>query len=365
MSYRIDVYNHDLERIYVLDLAAIRGLSFDRKLNDVSACAFGMTASDSRAASIQRDYIFNIWRDNGTEWLLQGSYLQLLFDTVTEEDGETVLLFGGLSLEQLLLNRVIDPRDDPAQANGYSTKSGAAETVMQAYILEQAGASASAARQVPSLSISTDLGRGTNIGWRLRLENLLEKMRDTAYIGQIDFRLYLDETATIVFETDNIGTDKSRQTNANGFQLFSVPRGTVYQPRLTRDYRGVKNIGLVLGPGQGENRRIYDIGYPDAVATPFSRAEMVIDASSSDPGSSLQAITEGYARLYENQPKISYQFEVIQTANSVYDVDWFLGDTVTTYDPDSGAEFHPRIIQITVEVNEDSESIKPTFEVRL
>lgn len=118
----------------------------------------------------------------------------------------------------------------------------------------------------------------------------------------------------------------------------------------------------MLGPGEAENRLVYRRDNTvDVSATPFSRREFVVDAGSTEPGSSLEALTKADEELFEKRPKIRMDFTLVQsTTHSRYQLDWYLGDYATV--EYRGREQDVRITKVTIGVRGAVETIGVTVE---
>lgn len=356
------IYDHDLSPFIYFDLPALLSLNYEVALNAVTPCVFSVPATDIRATFIQRDHFVEVRRYNGTEWHSQAAYMIKLIEKIREsgDEGESTetYVFGCLSIEDLLAGRVVDPSDDPNAANGYSTKGGYAETIMHAYVYEQIGAGASSARQVPYFTQSTNLARGRSVGFRERLSNLLELLQRMTEPFGVDFRVLL-KNKQLVFTTDIYGHNRSKTADSTSYFVFSEYRGNLANAKLSEDYRDTKNFAYVLGPGEGDNRLILERSSNDIYATPYSRREFVVDAGNTEPGSSLEALTEGDRAINENRPKLEFTFDLVQNNISRYEVNWFLGDIVTVLWEDFEQDM--RIMQVAITVNQTVENITPTL----
>lgn len=360
--YLVYLYNHDLELQSIFDLPALLSLNFEVELSTVTPCVFSIPATDARAALIERDWFAEIWRFNGELWLSQCTYMIKLIERIREqsENAETIetFVFGGLSLEDLLAGRIVDPNDDPNEAGGYSTKSGFAESVMHEYVKEQVGEYASAIRQVPNFTQSYNYNRGRVTGYRERHSVLLELLRRMTEPFGIDFRVLL-LNQHITFTTDVFGINQSKSADSSSFFVFSERRGNLANAKISRDYRETKNYAYILGPGEGENRTILNASTSDAILTPYSRREFVVDAGNTEAGSSLEALTEGEQELNDQKPHVEFTFDLVQNNISRYDIHWRLGDIVTVIFQDFEQDL--RVMKIAVSIDQTVENITPTL----
>ena len=356
------MYDHTLQPYAYFDMPALLSLNYEVALNAVSPCVFSLPANDTRATLIERDHFVEVRRYNGEAWRSQSTYMIKLIEKIREsgDEGESTetYLFGGLSLEDLLVARLVDPASDPLVANGYSTKSGYAESVMHAYVFEQLGAGASTTRQIPYFAQSPDRGRGRLVGFRERLSILLELLQRMTEPFGVDFRVLL-KNGQLVFTTEIFGSTRTKTADSTNYFVFSENRGNLANAKLSHDDRETKNYAYILGPGEGENRLILERPSNDIYATPFARREFVVDAGNTEAGSSLEALTEGDRQLNEARTKLEFTFDLVQNNISRYEVNWFLGDFVTVVWEDFEQDL--RIMQVSVTIADTIESITPTL----
>ncbi len=284
-----------------------------------------------------------------------------------DEDGATWLIVSGLSLEFELAKRVIDVRDDPLGAGGYSTKEGAAETVMRALVNEQAGALATGLRSVAGLSVGSDNGAGNTVRGRWTWQdNLLEVLQSLTVQGGVDFYITRASGRAYTFEAGAVGADLTRTANWPGspFVVFDPRLGNLSDPALTRDWRGERTNVLLLGQGSGDYRYLYGALASQIYDTPYSYGEVTIDARQTEDGSAAALITQAQHALLENRAQEMFEFGLPpQVARMQYNDLWTLGDRVTAQ---WGVDYRQdmRITAVEVNVSGDGESIMPTLEAQ-
>src|SRR5688572_10089559 len=157
-SYQVNV----LDRItgaplIVLDPTAFYTMRYNRELNGVGKLVITLPATDMLVELFDtRNYLDNfieVFRTdpaNG-ELALEEVYM-LRLNHLFREGNEERLVIGALSLNHLLMRRIVDPEDDPLSVDGYSSKEGPADSVMREYVIEQCGTSASVDRRYPNFT---------------------------------------------------------------------------------------------------------------------------------------------------------------------------------------------------------------------
>ncbi len=325
----------------VLSPTQLDEVKYSRVVNDVGVIALvfrGRTQVEEVYPLFTTDTLIEIYRDDQTQTLTnlvkENTYVTRKRERYIDGEGIDTFIVGGLDLNDFLNRRIIDPRDDSVQPNGgYATKAGPADEVLRDYIREQAGDLASALRRTPGLEVPIVPGTGTNIGKRLRHDILLEIVRDIAKSTNIDFNI--ERTTDLNFEVfvGQLGEDRTYTTNrfARRYMVLSPDRGNLLLPKYTIDETQEATVLLVLGPGQGVNRAIMELSNNARVnASPFNRIERVKDARDTQPGVSVQLLTEGRLELIDKAAKVEFDADISsQLGGTKYRVDWELGDLVT------------------------------------
>lgn len=352
--YILNIYNHDAELVAIIDKDSLAAFTYDIPLNDIGAMSFTIPMSHGAVAVIEQDFVVTIRRynDRTDTWItLDVAYFIRSWEYYEDESQVGYAIFGGASLEYLLAGRVVDPDDDPLEANGYSTKSGYAETVMHEYIDEQIGASASSERQVPNWSMGLDHGAGSVLGRRLRLESLLESLQSIAQQGGVDFRITWDDGPQ--FETGVFGT------NLTSALFFSEKRGNMINPRISQSHQEEGTTCYALGPGVEDNRSIYRIVAYGATATPYARREFIYDPTAYEDAYDIYL--QGLNELETQRAKIAMSFDIDINYSRFLD-DWTIGDWVTVeYE---NVRSNLRIVKIQIAFEDGVETITPVLEDR-
>lgn len=212
--------------------------------------------------------------------------------------------------------------DVSAQTSGYDIRTGAAETVIKQYIDANMGTSAPTVRQVPGLSIETDLTRGATVYATARFDTIQELIYDLAQIGGlgykisqagdgVEFGIYepLDRSDTIRMDIQN------RKLSSSTYSY-----GTA---KVTR--------AIVGGRGEAQHRIFVERSNSDSLAaeTTWSRRiEVFKDARNSED---LDELNTAGDELLVDLGKTIVEMSVTPSSDQtmVYGTDWGLGDRVT------------------------------------
>lgn len=364
-SYQINVYScvsGDIVQIF--DPRSLYEVRYEKVLNDVGKLAMTLPYQDGLETIFALDNLIDILRIHPVTNRLAVDETYLVRTTNRFRQGsEEMFVVGGLSLNHLLMRRLIDPTDDPLAAGGYSTKAGAADVVMTEYVDEQAGPSASANRQIPGLSLSPTSAIGNPVGGRERYTGLLSTLQRLGRKGVMDFNIQHVEGTTLRFSATRIGEDKTRATNYPGrpFVLLSPDLGNMDDPNLLIDRKQEGTTAYVMGEGDGENRTVLIHSNSHVADSPYNRIEFQSDARNTDKGETDELLTAAYAAVASKLPEIKFTFlPVIEAAGLVYQQDWIIGDYVTArWDM---IEQDVRITGVEIQLDSSGEGLEMTIE---
>lgn len=364
-SYQLKVYNittGDLMKVY--DPAGFHTMRYSRALNGVGSLVVVFDSIDGLLDTFPLDTLIDVERTSPVTGDLarEETFLVRMWHRFREGDTER-LIIGGQSLNHLLARRIIDPDDDPLAAGGYSTKSGAADAIMREYALEQAGASASAERQFPNLTVNTVSGSAQNAGRRLRHETLLEIMTDLGDQGGTDFIIDRTSANNLALTIAPIGDDltKSRNYPFAPFVLINPLRGNIIDPSLKSERKDEQNFIYALGKGPGESRIVLKQAGDGVGDSPLNRVEFTKDVRVPERGNTLQIQTEMKDALAEVAAETELTFNLSgHEVGSVYRLNWEVGDKITaqwdTVDVDV------RVTGVEIDISASGENLSVTTE---
>lgn len=366
-SYQVSIINSitgRVEKIY--DPESFYSLQYTRMLNDVGIFVMVLPYVRETYDLFGYDYFAEIRRTDPNDThqlLLEDTYLIRSKHRFRDGNEERVVM-GGFSLNHLLIRRIIDPDDDPAASEGYSKKQGAADTVMRAYVREQAADLASAERSFPLFSVDAVAGTGIDISESFRYDNLLEAMQKMAVESGIDFRIYrvaFNQTALAIAP---IGSDLTQTTNEpQGLPYVGLSplHGNISDPSLRLDRSDEKNYVYVLGQGQGEERIVLQASTSDVDLTPYNRIEFTRDSRNVDKTDILGLASDADAALNDNKAVREFTFTSTGVdGGSIYRLNWDVGDRITTSWDDETADL--RISGVDINIDSGGETINPIIE---
>lgn len=365
-DYQVEIRSAETGAVtHIFDGTSFYEMRYSRVLDDIGALVLSMPADDSLAALFPLDTLIEIYRTDPVTGRLavEETYLTRMTHRFREGDEERFLI-GGLSLNHLISRRVVLPADDPLEAGGYSTKSGAADTVMREYALEQMGSSASVARQTANLTIGLVEGIGLSVGRRLRFENLFTVFQDIAKQATMDFQVVRTSDNNLELQIERMGADKTQSNNypASPFVLLDPQRGNMADPSLLLDRRKEGNFLYAMAQGAGENRLVWPFQGDGVLDSPWNRIEFTSDIRTSERGSAIELLTEARKLLQDNRQVVEFTFQLsgMQPGN-VYRLDWDLGDSITAQWGDVSHDLRIRGIEISA--TSGGEDLQVTTEI--
>lgn len=346
----------------VFDAATFYELRYSRKLNDIGVIAFTIPSTDENRAKFQLDSFIEVYRTDPTgqtrAMQLEETYLARLFHRFREGDDEKYLI-GGFSLNHLLKRRLIDPDEDPSSTGtGYSTKSGAADVIIQQYVYQQMGVGASVDRRVQNFSFGTIGGIGLPISRSLRYTELFEEVYDMALAGRVDFIIQRISNNALVMFIEQIGSDKSLSNNypVRPWVGLSPIRGNLANPSFLVDRQDERTFIYALGQGQADSRLLYTqsaAGYSDS---PYNRWEHYLDGRSNEKGDIVGLTNDAVAELFKYQARKTFEYTLEGgEGGNTYRVDWDVGDIVTALWDE--IQYDLRVWGVDVQVNNQGELI--------
>lgn len=362
-AYQIAVLNpYTGDALAVFDGAGIYNLRYSRVLNDVGTLAMTLPSTPEIRDLFVLDCFIEVYRADISGTLQkEETYLCRLTQRFMESNEERFVV-GGVSLNHLLMRRIIDPADDSgATPDGHSAKIGRADAVIAAYVAEQAGASASILRRTPGLTISTSpIGRP--VAASLRFEYLFNQIQALAKAGVVDFAIERTTGANLLMSIGALGTDRTYTTNAplnRPYVVLSPLRGNLTTPSITFDRKPEGNYVYALGQGQGTDRIIYQTAGDGTLDSPFNRIEFCKDMRNIDKADTLGLTTGAAAALREKRAHREFTYKPTGTEpGNIYHEDWDLGDALTVVWDEWQGDL--RIIKVEVSINADGEQINTT-----
>lgn len=344
---------------YIGDANQYSAMSWSRVVNDVGVLV--LTYPGELLPQLLRpDNIITVYRIvdgvpqlvTDTAWLLRRVRRVLdgqgrLFTEITAYSGNYLLSARGVAYQV---------------RSAFSTKSGAADNLIKAYVRENLGSSATdTARQISGFTVQANTGQGASVdavmGWRDNLLIVAQELAeasiiagtyiafDTVYqgVGAWDLRTYAGQR----------GTDR-RIPGSNFSFLLGTAYGNVTDVEYITDWSDTVTAAYGLGTGAGSRRRVQTALDAARIAeSPYGRREAFVDAPNATTNN--QVLQAARAAVRAGRPRQSFKARIIETPVSRFGIDWNWGDYVTV--TALGVTIDARIDAIAVRVQQGGEDI--------
>jgi hypothetical protein len=270
----------------------------------------------------------DLWRrgSDGMSRLIDSYYLRALRRSVNETGDEQVVLTG-LGRNSLLAGRIVDA----AAGSTGAVKTGTIDDLMKAYVRENMGALAAAARDWSGngLSVQADLSLGTSVTKSAPRHNLLSVLQSLSEESvTLDDPTYFDlcwiTSTTMEFRT----FQGQRGLDRRGTMTpFSLRRGTLTAAVLEEDATDEATYVYVAGQGQEELRSVVEVSDAARLAlSPWGRREALADARHCRTGAALSDYADG--ALEEHGLQRRFQAVLEDRPGARFQVEWDLGDLI-------------------------------------
>lgn len=368
-EYAIRVRNSS--RQIVGEISQYQSATFTLRYNNVGAWLITLDANDPLADDIAADgagiQVLRVLRDPTTGQRLSGGVLLSGPRTgrVREMQGNLLTVNGADDLYALAGLTVLSlgsyNSGTNTYADAYDTRSGAAETVIWNYVNENAVAAANdplgLSRNVPGLTLATDLGRGSSVSWPARFDQLIVAdgtgmLQQLAQSGGIGFRIV--QSGTSLEFQQYVSTDKSANV------IFSEAFGNLadfsYQDDAP-DFSQGGNVVIVAGGGDGASRVVIVRADTASIAR-WGRHEFFVDARDTSDIPTLQQ--RGDAILAQTAASTQFACTLAPQRAVVYGQDFDIGDTVTVVIDGVSTANIVREVQITLDT-QGAETVTPAI----
>lgn len=255
-----------------------------------------------------------------------------------------------------------------ASGSGYASKRGYAETVMKAFVSENAGSLAvlpyrRRSGQFPGFSVETDLARGPVWTGDRGDQNLLQVLQGIALETGLDFDVVGTGPATFEFRVyyPQRGTDRRAPvigaTGANAAgnipKIFSLEFGTMATPKYLNLRGGETAVVTSLGTGQFGDRKFAVIEGDAAGDSPWNDSEAIVNSQSQ---STIGLVVEARTAVERMKYLRELTFQPVETRSSLYGRDYVVGDYITAR-MDEDTQVDLRILSVSVTMQGGVEQI--------
>lgn len=348
---------------YLAIFDAFSFLQYGRIENDIGSMKLVIPV-DSRAAFIQEDFVFEVWRklpgrktylDGETEWRIRE------IKQTESAYGDEIEITAMDTME--LLNR---PVVAYPSGSSYTTKSGAAGTVMRAFVNENVGPGITGDRWIDRpfdsdyFSVEADKTLGapvtiTNAIGRKVIDVLQDAAAQSNKAGTpMFFDVVRRGNGDLEFQT----FAQQRGTDLRGKVTLSTKWGTLEEAAITQDFTQAFNIVHAAGGGQESDRLIATASNP--ATAPFDTIEKFINTSQITSAGALQDVAD--QELVTGGRRVILDGKIIDTAGLQYGVHYRFGSRVSCGIGGNAYSARFSAIQITVQAGKETRRVGLTID---
>lgn len=370
MATRYQVILRDQAGVQVAIFTTWRTLSYTGRLNDVGEYRLEIDGDLPVTADFILDGQVEIRRRDidavpAIDWYTDFAGFHRTEGFRHDQQGASIFVSAGADYKHLLARRTILFRDTTTGAQ----KNGPGETVMKAYVDENAGPGAPAPPRVfagvfPSFSVQADGAAGDNWEGNKPYRPLLATLKEISEATDVDFDVVATAPATFQFQAQAaplgldrsvIGLDPVTGLNAAGNApvIFSLDFDNMGLPAYNIHRIEEITAAIVLGQGSEGNRVVVERTSAATADSPWNRTEGVKNSNQDEDAAALNA--RGDAFLQELQARETFTFAALQVPGTLYGRDYFLGDRVTARY--GTIERNLQIVSVNIRVEEGREDI--------
>lgn len=276
----------------------------------------------------------------------------------TDEENGDYLLVTGRCLRQILGRRIIWEQ---------TTITGTAENGLRQLVNDALISPADEARKYAPLVLAAAHGYTETVDAQYTGDNLLEAIEALCAAKNYGFKIILDTNAQQLLLDFYKGTDRSMSQFTNPRVIFSEDNDNLLASTYTKDTANYKTVALVMGEGEGADRRRVTVGR-SIDQEGLHRRELYVDArdlSSNDGQISAeeydaQMAERGNTGLSEAPIVESMEGTVEPKQMYIYKQDYYLGDIVTVANK-HGIAVDTQVLEVVEVWDEDGYTCTPTF----
>ncbi len=370
MATRYQVILRDQAGAQVFIFTTWRSLEYTLRLNDIGEYRLEIDGDLAVTADFDLDGQVEIRRRNidsspVIDWYTDFAGFHRTEGFRHDQGDASIFVSAGPDYKHLLARRTILFRDTTTGA----AKSGQGETVMKAYVDENAGPGATAPPRVfagvfPSFTVQADGAAGDNWEGNKPYRPLLATLQEISEATGVDFDVVATAPAIFQFQAqaEPLGADRSvlglnpitgLNAAGNAPVIFSLDFDNMGLPAFTTHRIEEITAAIVLGQGAEGNRAVVQRTSAAVTDSPWNRTEGVKNANQDADAAALEA--RGDAFLQELQARETFTFVALQVPGTLYGRDYFLGDRVTAR---YGAiERNLQIVSVAIRVEDGREDI--------
>lgn len=281
----------------------------------------------------------------------------------SSSSSDATIMVQGYTMEAILRKRIVW---------GLYTKSAKPASLIESLVNDQIVAPSDSKRAYPNLVIDPYTSQSEDeksVQYQNTGGVLLDEVAALTELYGYGFSIKLDPVLKQYVFRVYKGTDRSIDNGKVSPVVLSTDFENLLSSEYTNDYLSYRNVALVQGAGEGNDRVSVSIG---ADISGIERRELYVDARDLQnvdengfempPGEYSDLLTErGTSRLSENKIAENFSTTINRLGNTQYRRDYFLGDTVTVQDKRLGLQLKALITEVEHTYDSNGRSINVTF----
>lgn len=347
MKVKINVLNHDLSRLTVID--EYESLYFQRKYNDVGE--FILTAdkiTSNQAHSLGMGVFIMLGTDERKIGLITHKKMR------DNEDGTSMVVVSGKTLGIILNDREIIPYENETSI----TYTANVESILYYYVYNHCINPFDNARKFPLLKASEDNKTGKSIRWTSKQARLLDTIKIISEMYEYGWQIKADidngELIYDVYKGRNLTIDNEE---GNSPVVFSRKHENIFSMEYIQDVNDERTFAYTLSDGNGTGHKIYE----SERVSGFDRKEITLQVASQEDGEYID-VPERTNVLLKEHAKIKTVDAEIRDCNTFkFEIDYDLGDEVTVHNQTWNMTENMRIISIAETYDNNGRTINARF----
>lgn len=276
----------------------------------------------------------------------------------TDEENGDYLLATGRCLRQILGRRIIWEQ---------TTITGKAEDGLRKLVSDALISPADPARKYAPLVLAAAHGYPETVDAQYTGDDLLETVEALCAAKNYGFKMTLDTAARQIPLDFYKGMDRSMSQFENPRVIFSEDNDNLRATTYTKDTASYKTVALVMGEGEGADRRRVIVGR-STDQEGLHRRELYVDARDLSTNEGEISDTEYNAQLAERGNTGLSEAPIVESMEGTiepmqmyaYKQDYFLGDIVTVVNK-YGIAVDTQVLEVVEVWDEDGYTCTPTF----
>ena len=319
-----------------------------------------MPASVEFIDLLKEDYYLELVGD-------QSSYMTMIIETIkmkTDVENGDTLIISGRSLESILERRIVWNQ---------TILNGNLQNQIKKLLDDNIISPTDSLRRIPNFifQASTDPSiTSLTLKTQFTGDTLYDAISDICLSEGLGFKIVLSNENNFVFSLYN-GKDRSYTQSTNPYIVFSPSFNNLMNTNYLQSGKLVKTIALVLGEGEGAERKRATVNMKNGTETGLSRRELYVDAkdisSTTEEGEEItdadylkQLEQRGKEKLSECEYEKIFDGEAETSIMFKYGTDFNMGDILQVSN-EYGMETKVRVLEYVRSQSEDGFNVYPTF----